>query len=139
MSRSRQVSFVKEVYHSTDEETEGNWVALSHVGNNTPERKDNYIQGEEDINHNELSIPPASWEKMLSTLETKCEIDTSHLQYKIPLHKHHRDSLNEVWKAQLWHIDVAVKKIKLRHEHSSKSNILSPTLAQEVTLLKYFN
>lgn len=133
MSRSRQVSFVKEVYHSSDEASEGNWVALSQVY--TSDRKENYIQPRDEdttinLPENEV-ITPASWEKMIETLETKCEIDSTHLQFKLPLYKQNPCyTTREVWKAQLWHIDVVVKKIKL------SSNILSETLSQEVNLLK---
>ena len=123
MAKQRQVSFVKEVYHSTDEDdASGSWCAVSTVNTDS-------------IVEEEAEKAPETWEKMLSALESKCEIDSDQLQFKTKL-RGACGSIREVWRAQLWHIDVVVKQINLRHEHSS-SNLLSPTLAQEVSLLKY--
>ena len=137
MATRERLRSLKEVFHSTDEE-EGSWTTLTPLG--TPDRISmSYDNGDGDLGDLPSSTfnSQESWDAMLSLLETKCEIDPAQLQLRYKLRNENVNGpYAEIWRAQLWHIDVVVKKIDLPERLAENGDALSPILAREVALMK---
>lgn len=121
-TRTRQVSFAKEVFHSGTSEDDGNWVPV------TPDRTGAY----EDNDKLDAFTSSGSWEDMLSNLDTKIEIDPADLLFKYKLKRQQYSPFKEVWRALLWDIDVVVKKF---HSGRQKQTIC-PVFKKQIASLK---
>lgn len=78
----------------------------------------------------DLSLDASKWSAKLSQLESKCEISYAQLQFICLIGE---GAFGEVWRANLWGMEVAVKKLK--------GNCLRASpfveLAEEVAVLKF--
>ena len=106
--------------------------------NDNNENNNNIINVNSNKNNNEwtkspqinYSLEDSKWSAKLSQLDSKCEISYSQLQFINLLGE---GAFGEVWRANLWGMEVAVKKLKGNFLRASPF----VELAEEVAVLKF--